>query len=67
MIYILMDEQTAIERGVIPQAHYFQTGEGKVIFKKDILTVFTQKGNSVDFEIEELKTQQALNTIDAWI
>lgn len=43
MKYILMNEQEAIDKGVISAGHYFQKGDEKVIFKKDILTVFKEK------------------------
>lgn len=66
MIYILMNEQEAIDKGVIPTDHYFPKGDENVIFKNDVLTVFKQKGNNIDFEYEELNTQTALKRIELW-
>lgn len=66
MMYIEMNEQEAIGKGVIPADHYFPKGDEKVIFKNDVLTVFKQKGNHIDFEFEELNTQTALKTIERW-
>lgn len=66
MKYVIMNEELAIEKEVIPADHYFPQKEGEVIFKKDILTIFRQKGNQIDFEYEELETAQALNIIDSW-
>lgn len=66
MKYVLMNEELAIERKVIPADHYFPQKDGEVIFKKDILTIFGQQGNQIDFEYEELETREALNTIKEW-
>lgn len=66
MKYVIMNEELAIEKEVIPADHYFPQKEGEVIFKKDLLTIFEQKGNQVDFEFTELETPKALNMIDAW-
>ncbi|WP_158962601.1 hypothetical protein [Myroides fluvii] len=66
MKYVIMNEELAIEKEVIPADHYFPQKEGEVIFKKDILTIYGQKGNQIDFEYEELETAQALNIIDSW-
>ncbi|WP_413513266.1 hypothetical protein [Myroides odoratus] len=63
---ILMNEEIAITKGVIPEDHYFQKNEGQVIFKKDILTIYSEKGNQVDFEYEEMETPKALKIIDTW-
>lgn len=63
---ILMNEATAIEKGVIPEDHYFQKNESQVIFKKDILTIYSQKGNQIDFEYEEMETPKALKMIESW-
>lgn len=66
MKYVLMNEATAIERGVIPTDHYYPQKDGEVIFKKDILTIFGQQGNQIDFEYEELETREAINIIESW-
>lgn len=66
MKYVLMIEATAIEKEIIPEQHYYQKYKDHVIFKKDLLTIFEQKGNQVDFEFTELETPKALNMIDAW-
>ncbi|WP_060872868.1 hypothetical protein [Myroides odoratus] len=66
MKYVIMNEELAIEKEVIPADHYFLQKEGEVIFKKDMLTIYSQKGNQIDFEYEELETAQALNIIDSW-
>ncbi|WP_353119511.1 hypothetical protein [Myroides odoratus] len=66
MKYVIMNEELAIEKEVIPADHYFPQKEGEVIFKKDMLTIYSQKGNQIDFEYEELETAQALNIIDSW-
>lgn len=66
MVYIEMNEQEAIGKGVITADHYFPKGDEKVIFKNDVLTVFKQKGNNIDFEYEELDTQTALKRIELW-
>ncbi|MDM1408050.1 hypothetical protein [Myroides sp. DF42-4-2] len=66
MKYVLMQEATAIEKGVIPTGHYYPQKDGDVIFKKDILTIFGQQGNQVDFEYEELETREAIERIESW-
>ena len=66
MKYVIMNEELAIEKEVIPADHYFPQKEEEVIFKKDMLTIYSQKGNQIDFEYEELETAQALNIIDSW-
>lgn len=66
MKYIIMKESIAVEKGVIPEDHYFPTQDNQVIFKKDMLTIYSQKEHHLDFEYKELETAQALNKIDTW-
>ena len=66
MIYIIMKEAQALAKGIIPEDHYFPKNDEQVIFKKDLLTIYSQQGHSIDFEYEELETAQAINKIDTW-
>lgn len=67
MKYIMMPEQLAIDKNIIAENHSFKTGEEKVIFKQDILTIWTNQGNAIDFEFQLLTTAKALDIIDTWI
>lgn len=67
MKYIMMPEHLAINKKIIVENHPFKTGEEKVLFKQDVLTIWQNKGNAIDFEFQLLTTAQALNIIDTWI
>lgn len=68
MRYILIDEQLGIELGIIEKKHYYRTGEKKVIFKEDILTVWKdyKKGVIEDSQFEYIDTKTALKLIEKW-
>jgi len=66
MKYVLMNEEIAVNREVISEENYFPKKDGEVIFKKDLLTIWQEKGNQIDFEYQELTTQEALNNIELW-
>lgn len=66
MIYVLTKEDLMLKKGVIQSYHAYPKKGNDIIFKKDIITIWEMNGNKVDFEYEELDTEQALNTIDKW-
>ncbi|WP_291071650.1 hypothetical protein [Empedobacter sp. UBA5637] len=68
MRYILINEQLAIELGIIEEKHYYRTGEKKVIFKEDILTVWKDYKNGIieDNQFEYIDTKKALKLIEKW-
>ena len=68
MRYILINEQLAIDLGIIEKKHYCRTGEKKVIFKEDILTVWKdyKKGVIEDSQFEYIDTKTALKLIEKW-
>ena len=45
MRYILINEQLAIDLGIIEEKHYYRTSEKKVIFKEDHEDEFSSKSN----------------------
>lgn len=68
MRYILINEQLAIDLGIIEEKHYYRTSEKKVIFKEDILTVWKdyKKGVIEDNQFEYIDTKKALKLIEKW-
>lgn len=60
--YVVLKEQTAIEKGIIKKNHFFKkTENGDVIFKKDIITIWLEnKDNYLDFPLEYIDTKTAL-------
>ena len=69
MNYIIMNEQLAKDLGIIPENHFYQKGEGNVIFKMDILTIWEQNRNKKleDSQYIIIDTNKALKTIEKWI
>lgn len=66
MYYVKMKEKDAVDNGVIPVVHFFQTNTGEVLFKKDVLTLYVAQGNKVDFEYVEITTAAAVKLIEGW-
>ena len=68
MRYILINEQLAIDLGIIEEKHYYRTDEKKVIFKEDILTVWKdyKKGVIEDNQFEYIDTKKTLKLIEKW-
>ena len=66
MKYVKMNEEMAVEKGVISETNYFPKKDGEVLFKKDLLTIWQEQGNQIDFEYQELSTAEALNIIESW-
>ncbi|MDR2223816.1 MAG: hypothetical protein LBE34_13940 [Flavobacteriaceae bacterium] len=63
MYYVIMNEEVAVEKGIITATHHFPTKKGQVLFKRDILSNYV---GSKDFEFEEITTAQAVKTMDTW-
>lgn len=68
MKYVIMNNSEAITSGLLSEDHPYKhsTGEDKVVFKKDLITIFIMNGNEFNYDYKELDTEQALNTIDGW-
>jgi len=67
MNYILINEQLAIDLGIISENHFYRTGDEKVIFKSDILTIWGQNNNKLEEnQYEIIDTNNALKQIEKW-
>ena len=68
MNYILINEQLAIDLGIISENHFYRKGDGKVIFKSDILTIWEQNNNQKleENQYEIVDTNNALKQIEKW-
>ncbi|EHO13851.1 hypothetical protein [Myroides odoratimimus] len=64
MIYVLMNEKTAVDKGIIPASHPYQSNGEEVIFKKDILT--TSGIHVPEEEYTPMTTADALKKYDEW-
>ena len=68
MNYIIINEQLAIDLGIISESHFYRKGEEKVIFKGDILTIWEQNENKKleENQYEIIDTNNALKQIEKW-
>ncbi|MDM1499050.1 hypothetical protein HX089_16530 [Myroides odoratimimus] len=65
MTYVEVDKEIAVRNEIIKETSFFPTDGKKVIFKKDILTAWSDK-NKIDFEYREINTQEALKLREEW-
>lgn len=68
MNYIIINEQLAIDLGIISENHFYRKGDEKVIFKGDILIIWEQNNNQKleENQYEILNTNNALKQIEKW-
>jgi len=67
MNYIIINEQLAIDLGIISENHFYRKGDEKVIFKGDILTIWEQNNKKLEEnQYEIIDTNNALKQIEKW-
>ncbi|WP_282635720.1 hypothetical protein [Sphingobacterium thalpophilum] len=67
MNYVKINEQRAIDLGIIKPVNFYRKKDGEVIFSEDVLNSWLEKGNRVgDLDYELLTTEKALEIYSAW-
>lgn len=64
-----MKNSEAVSSGLISEDHPYVKDEksDRVIFKKDLITIFKMNGNDFDYDFEEIDLDTALNFREEWL